>query len=256
VITLVDASSLMHRAWHAGGQSPADASDIVEHLLERSTGGSDQILLLFDGGSEKRKAIDPNYKAHRERNDELWNWIVEQQTEWQANGWACAYAPGWEADDLAASAVASMSGPIRLVTSDKDWWMLISDEVHVLRPGDWALITPQRVFEKLGVAIEHLEIYKALVGDPSDGIKGVPGIGPKRAAALIEQQTDPDLWWDAEGKSALNYRLNGQREQFELARSLVRLYTDYEHTVQPMPAPGSPADEALAQDVQGILWDF
>jgi 5'-3' exonuclease len=256
MITLVDASSLMHRAWHASGHVPADASDIVDHLLERSTSGSDQVLLLFDGGSEKRKAIDPTYKAHRERIPELWNWIVDQQTEWQANGWACAYAAGWEADDLAASAVATMEGPIRLVTSDKDWWMLISDQVHVLRPGDWSLITPQRVQELLGVPTEHLELYKALVGDPSDGIKGVAGVGAKRAAAIIAQEPDPLQWWEEDGSSTIHPRLSGQREQFELSRSLVQLYTDYVHSIHPAPVPGSLADEQLAQDMQGVLWDF
>ena len=97
---------------------------------------------------------------------------------------------GYEADDVAASVARQASGPVVVVTGDRDLVQLVDDRVRVLLAVNggmekWPLLDPAAVVERFGVAATHYVDLAVLRGDPSDGLPGVPGIGAKTAAALV-----------------------------------------------------------------------
>ncbi|MDI7267484.1 MAG: DNA polymerase I [Myxococcota bacterium] len=94
---------------------------------------------------------------------------------------------GFEADDVIATAVrrAAPERPVVIIGSDKDLCQLVSDRVLILAPDKDELIGPAEVEAKWGVPPERMVDLQALVGDASDNVPGVPGIGPKTAAQLI-----------------------------------------------------------------------
>ncbi|MFL5255099.1 MAG: 5'-3' exonuclease H3TH domain-containing protein [Rhodopila sp.] len=108
-------------------------------------------------------------------------------------GLAVAKAQGYEADDFLAAAVASeeRSGGMALVASgDRDAFQLASSRTSILHPvkaGEMARIGPAEVRERYGVEPEQVPDFIALRGDPSDKLPGARGVGPKRAAALLNQ---------------------------------------------------------------------
>jgi DNA polymerase-1 len=108
-------------------------------------------------------------------------------------GFACAKAPGYEADDFLAAAARteeSAGGSALVATSDRDAFQLVTDRVTVLQPrrGEAPTrIDPAAVRERYGVDPAQVPDFIALRGDPSDRIPGARGVGPKRAAELLAQ---------------------------------------------------------------------
>jgi DNA polymerase-1 len=104
-------------------------------------------------------------------------------------GFAVAKAPGYEADDFLAAAAAHSTGPVLVVTSDRDAFQLVNDRVTVLQPAkgvsELARIGPAEVRERYGVSPEQVPDFIALRGDSSDRIPGAPGVGPKTAATVL-----------------------------------------------------------------------
>src|SRR5262249_34241867 len=100
-------------------------------------------------------------------------------------------APGYEADDFLAAAAAAWPGPVRVVTSDRDAFQLVSDRVTILQPvkgvSELALVGPAEVRERYGVDPPQVPDFIALRGDPSDHIPGAAGVGPKKAADVLKQ---------------------------------------------------------------------
>jgi DNA polymerase-1 len=109
----------------------------------------------------------------------------------EAFGFATAKAPGYEADDFLAAAAAAWSGPVCVVTSDRDAYQLVDERVTVLAPvrgvSELARIGPAEVRERYGVEPGQVPDFIALRGDPSDRIPGAPGVGAKTAAVLLGQ---------------------------------------------------------------------
>ena len=140
-----------------------------------------------------RHEMFPDYKGHREAPPEEF----EQQIPYLLKcldilGIPAIWRDGYEADDVvAALATKAVEHDMdaMIVSADKDLFQLVSDRIHVLRPGskDMSENDPALVVEKMGVPPEQIVDYLALVGDISDNIPGVPGIGPKTAAQLLQQ---------------------------------------------------------------------
>jgi DNA polymerase-1 len=109
----------------------------------------------------------------------------------QAAGFTAAKADGYEADDFLAAAAQTWPGDVRVVTSDRDAYQLVSDRVTILQPTkgvtDMNRIDPDGVRERYGVDPEQVVDLIALRGDPSDKLPGARGIGPKKAAELLAQ---------------------------------------------------------------------
>jgi DNA polymerase-1 len=123
---------------------------------------------------------------------------------------------------------------VLIVTSDKDLSQLINDRISILAPAKgsssgFVLRQETEVFEKFGVKPELVADYLALVGDSSDNIPGVPGIGPKSAAALLNQFGPIESWGEHFEKlagSKFAAKLNGNEELLRKNLILVRLKTE------------------------------
>jgi len=139
----------------------------------------------------KRKESDQDYKSHRPKgNDDI---KYQFELSWQVLellDLPVVMAAGYEADDVLATAATEFTDRSVVVTGDKDLLALCDDpsiQVRLLRTGGHIDCGPQQCHELTSVVPEKLRDYKALAGDSSDGIPGVPGIGKKRALALLDE---------------------------------------------------------------------
>lgn len=242
MLVLIDAYSQIFRSFFAIRQlttskgEPVNALFVFTRLLLdlAKKYPSDRGAMLFDCGKvEFRLKVNPEYKANRPpMPDELkvqMPWIKEMA---EAFGWKLLFCPDYEADDLAgAFALAEKSGDVRIVSADKDLSQLVDDRIKLVSPGHGntgAFVERgvAEVKEKFGVAPELIPDYLALVGDSSDNIPGVPGIGPKSAAELLNTCGGIETWIDAQEKITIEkYRkkLDGQSELLRQNLRLVRL---------------------------------
>jgi DNA polymerase-1 len=145
----------------------------------------------------RKHAWDPNYKInHYEHPEE-----IKQQIPY-AMRWSAAFGvhpflyPGFEADDVIATLLSRhATTEARIITSDRDFYQLVSPLVRVLSPvrgtREMREVDVAGVEAAFGVRPDQVPDFKALVGDASDDIPGVPGIGPKTAAALL--RTHPTI---------------------------------------------------------------
>jgi DNA polymerase-1 len=155
-------------------------------------------FVFFDlGGSQDRLALHPEYKAHREEMPEA----LEKQLPYvkrltQAMGLGMIEQNGVESDDLLASqavALARAGEDVLVVSSDKDFAQIIGERITVLLPPPtanpklgWRHLDAAGVQEKFGVPPTQIADYLALVGDTSDNIRGIDGVGPKTAAKWLQ----------------------------------------------------------------------
>lgn len=154
-----------------------------------------QIVVAWDAGMSGREEVYAEYKAQRPPKPDLlraqWPHLTELV---EAFGYANVRVDGYEADDVIASLVAEArrrSISTVVVTGDRDAYQLVADGVAVMSTGRG--ISETKVYDREGVK-ERYGVYPELVtdlmglrGDTSDNIPGVPGIGEKTAAALLEQ---------------------------------------------------------------------
>ncbi len=200
-LILIDGSGFIFRAYHAlpplkrPDGTPVGAvygfCNILQKYLESEEGGnSSYIAVIFDAGRVTfRQKIYPEYKAHRpEPPEDLIPQfsIIRQATE--AFGLPALELDGYEADDLIASYahLAKAQGiEVIIVSSDKDLMQLIDDRVSMIDPMKNKPISVPEVVEKFGVSPSQVIDVQALIGDASDNVPGVPGIGVKTAAELI-----------------------------------------------------------------------
>jgi DNA polymerase-1 len=157
--------------------------------------------VLWDMGlPERRLALQPEYKQQREEMpDAMKPQLTFIQRLVPMLGFASLGTPGAEADDLIAAytvAARARGDEVVLATNDKDLFQLVGDGVRVYStnktdlatPADtFALLGPDAVREKWGVEPAQIADVLCLVGDASDNIPGVTGIGPKTASALIRE---------------------------------------------------------------------
>ncbi len=159
-------------------------------------------LVFFDlGGAQDRLALHPEYKAQRaEMPDALRQQIDPIKQLTRAMGLVGIEQYGVESDDvLAAQAVAFARAGHEsiIVSSDKDFAQVVSDRIKIMLPPPsanpklgWRLLDAAGVQEKFGVPPAQIADYLALIGDTSDNIPGIDGVGPKTAAKwLAEFQT-------------------------------------------------------------------
>jgi 5'-3' exonuclease len=189
-IALVDLSCLFKRTFeanpNAGGQNTLNEIVRIEERVEH-------LVICLDHPPYKRREIFPAYKANRVEPEtaEVFqkNWLREQLRE---RGYPIARVKGEEADDVIATLarIYGESWPeVWLVGADKDLAQCVTDNVLQLVPkhGERAeyFRGPAEVKEKFEVTPEQIPLFLALVGDKSDNVPGVPGIGPVKAAGLI-----------------------------------------------------------------------
>lgn len=193
--------------------------------------------MLFDCGKVGfRLALAPDYKANRPpMPDALKAQMPLIRSVASAFGWPLLQHEGYEADDLiGAIALAENDSPVHIVSSDKDLSQLIDRRVTMLVPqngnsGSFEERTVEKVQEKFGVAPELMVDYLALLGDASDNIPGVPGIGPKSAVELLNTYGCAAGWLDEPDKlrdSKFYRKLDGNWDVLRKNRELIRLKTE------------------------------
>jgi DNA polymerase-1 len=203
-VYLNDGYSLLYRAFYALPQSISTASGLPTNALY---GFTSMVLKLLDSEEEVglgvvwdagipafRLEVFPEYKAHRSAMpDELRVQLDHLDEILAAMNIPAIRAEGFEADDALATLSKQVPDDVELfvVTGDQDAMQLVDGHVKVLRTTRGVSETKtygrQEVIDEYGVTPEQIPDYKALVGDPSDNIPGVRGIGPKGAASLLQQ---------------------------------------------------------------------
>lgn len=162
----------------------------------------DHTVVFFDlGGSQDRLALHPDYKAQRaEMPEDLAKQIDPIKALTRAMGLAVVEQHGVESDDLLAScavACAARGDDVLIVSSDKDFAQIVNERIGILLPPPsaqpklgWRRLDVAGVREKFGVPPEKIPDYLALIGDTSDNIPGLSGVGPKTAIKWLERHGD------------------------------------------------------------------
>jgi len=146
--------------------------------------------VAFDGGlPAHRLQLVPDYKAQRKpMPDDLRRQLPVMREYLAAAAVPCFCLEAVEADDVLATLSARASGDVLIATSDKDMFQLVDERVSIVPlSGTLALLDAEGVHAKTGVLPAQIPDWLALTGDTADNIGGVPGVGPKTAAALLAQ---------------------------------------------------------------------
>jgi DNA polymerase I len=247
---LIDGYALIYRAFFAmisrplttsRGENTSAAWGITKFLLKiLEEHQPDYLGVVFDAGTSERHEIYAEYKATREKMPtELEASLPRVRELIEAFRVPVIELVGYEADDVIGTlAEEALERGVEtvIVSGDKDFYQLIRDGVCLLNPGrggpgaveeEW--VDLQNAHERLGVAPERVVDYLALIGDSSDNIPGVPGIGPKTAVQLIEQfgpiESILTRAGEISGKRARE-ALEQHREDALLSKRLVTIRTD------------------------------
>jgi len=203
-IAIVDAANFLYRAFfaipglRAPDGTPTNAVYGFATMLNklRREQKPDAIVIALDPHGETfRHEIYPDYKATRDAQPEdLSSQLPIFHELIDAWGLPAVEVPGFEADDVIATVVkrAPATSEILIVSTDKDLMQLVDDRVALIDTMKDRLYGPAEVEARFGVPPDRVLDLRALVGDPSDNIPGVRGIGEKGAAKLIQQWGDLD----------------------------------------------------------------
>ena len=252
---LVDGSSYLYRAFHAlppltsAAGEPTGAIVGVTNMLLKLLREYDPeyLAVVFDAkGKTFRDEIYAEYKAHRPpMPDELRSQLPALMDIVQALGLPLLQIPGVEADDVIGTLAtqANDAGMKTLVsTIDKDMAQLVDRGITLIDTMFDRVMDRERVNKKFGVEPGQIIDYLALVGDTSDNIPGVPGVGPKTAAALLGHFANIDEIYDnldevtnvtVRGAAKLGAKLEKHYDDVVLSRKLATIVTDVELDVKP-----------------------
>jgi DNA polymerase I len=235
---LVDGSGFLFRAFYAlppltrADGTPVNAVLGFCNMLYKlaSEIDCDAVVVLFDTKRKTfRNDIYADYKANRPPPpEELIPQFPLVRDATRAFGLYAVEREGYEADDLiatyAAQAVAT-GGRATIVSSDKDLMQLVGDGVVMMDPIRMTEIGPEQVAEKFGVLPDKVVEVQALAGDSTDNVPGVPGIGMKTAAQLIDEYGDLDTLLARAGEIKQPKRRQTLIDNAELARVSLKLVT-------------------------------
>jgi len=240
-LVLVDGSSYLYRAFHAmpnlsnSRNEPTGAVYGVTNMLRRLLKDYDpeQVAVVFDApGKTFRDDIYPEYKAHRPpMPDDLRSQIEQIHEIVRAMGLPLLMVEGVEADDVIGTLArqAAAEGRDALIsTGDKDMAQLVDGHVTLVDTMKDARYDRAGVQDRFGVPPERIIEYLALIGDTSDNIPGVPGVGPKTAVKWLTEYGSLDNLVahaaDIKGKAGENLR--AALGQLPLARQLATIKCD------------------------------
>ena len=244
---LLDGNSLTYRAFFAiprdmvtaSGQETNAVFGFTQMLISLLRDHEpDGVAVAFDrpGGTFRHERL-PSYKANREKQeDSLYQQLDLVRELVDAMGLLVADADGFEADDVIATlaTVARDAGrDVTVVTGDRDSYQLVEDpHVQVLYNkrgvSDYALYDEAGILERTGVRPTDYVAYAALRGDSSDNLPGVPGVGEKTAAKLVNAYGDLDGIFAAAGDQTpkLSQNLSENEERVRLNAELMVLVRD------------------------------
>jgi len=245
---LIDGSAYLFRAYHAlppltrkSDGAPVGAvagfCNMLFKLLADSRDEDNRELptpthfaVVFDHSAHSfRNDLYPEYKANRpEPPEDLRPQFPLVRDATRAFNVACVEMEGYEADDLIATyarAAERAGAETVIVSSDKDLMQLVSDRIVMWDPMKARMIDRNGVIEKFGLGPEHVIDLQALSGDSVDNVPGVPGVGPKTAAQLIEEYGSLEALLERAGEIKQTKRRENLIEHAEAARISKRLVT-------------------------------
>ena len=240
-LLLIDAYAWIYRSYYAvrplSSSKGVPTNAVLAMMrfllkLEDEFPGCDGAFVFDLGKSALRIELAPDYKANRPpMPDDMKPQIPLIRELIHAFGWPFVEYEGYEADDLIAGLVRAFPEPeIRIVSGDKDLSQLIDARVEMLTPSkdgrDLVVRGEKETLEKFGVPPSAIADYLALVGDTSDNIPGIEGVGPKTAAKLLTEFGSIDAMLDAPErieKESLRKKIVDGAERLALNRKLVRL---------------------------------
>ncbi len=268
LLVLIDGSSYLYRAFHAmppltnsQGQATGAIYGVINMLRTLIDEYSpDYVAVVFDAkGKTFRDEMFDQYKANRPpMPDELRTQIEPLHAVVRAMGLPCIVKAGVEADDVIGTlAQQAAACGIRSVisTGDKDMAQLVNEHITLINTMNNKKLDRTGVIEKFGLPPEQIIDYLALIGDTSDNIPGIPGVGPKTAVKWFTQYGSLDeIIKQADtikGKIGEKFRAN--MAQLPLSRQLTTIKLDVPLTETPETLQAQPADtDALRELFQQL----
>ena len=272
-LLIIDGHAYAYRAFHAirslrspSGRPTNAIYGFVKMLAKmRSAIEPTHLIVVWDGGlSAQRISVLPEYKAQRPAMpDDLKPQLDEIVGYLQAAGVATFCREGVEADDYIAclarrAAAAGMT--VVIASSDKDFMQLVSARIGLLNPNDKseAVWTDEQVRARSGVEPSQILDWLSLSGDSVDNIPGVPGVGPKTAAGLLQQFGSVAQLYARLGEvksDKLRSALRDAAEAVQRNRELIRLRDDLPCEFSPDALAGKAADAGRLRELYQ-RWGF
>lgn len=221
----------------------------------------DATTVFFDlGGSKRHLELHADYKAQRkEMPKELEQQIPQLKTLTRLMGYKLVEQHGVESDDLLAAEAVTLAKDghdALIVSSDKDFAQIVGDRVAIMLPppsgnpkAGWRRLDAAGVKEKFGVPPSQIADYLALIGDTSDNIPGLEGVGPKTASKWLEQHGS------LEGVLAKAGEISPERFRTAVAEHADRLRMNLKLTTLDLSLPVVPM-EKFTPDLEGLLRFF
>ncbi|MFZ5697552.1 MAG: DNA polymerase I [Pseudomonadota bacterium] len=269
-LILVDGSSYLYRAFHAlpplansKGQSTGAVKGVLNMLKSLlKEYAPTHMAVVFDApGKTFRDALFSEYKAHRpSMPEDLRSQVQPLQAAIRALGIPLIVEAGVEADDVIGTlAMRAKRGGRKTVisTGDKDMAQLVDDDITLVNTMHNIKLDRQGVIDKYGIPPEHVIDFLALMGDSSDNIPGVEGIGEKTALALVAGLGSVEnIYADTAKIATLSFRgakqlpakLDAQRDAAFLSKQLATIHTDVQikESIDDL-VLGEPDRDALAE---------
>ncbi|MEK7555574.1 MAG: 5'-3' exonuclease H3TH domain-containing protein [Patescibacteria group bacterium] len=268
-LLLIDANALIHRCFHAlppftnksgkpTGALYGLASILIRIFREQRF---DFMVAFFDRPEPTfRKEAFDDYKAHRPKApDELVSQIIEAHRLFESFHIKTFEIPGLEADDLIGTAAEKLKKlpdlRIIILTGDLDTLQLVEDDndkvlVETLKKGvsETIIYNEAAIKERYGIKPSQLPDYKGLVGDASDNIPGVPGIGPKTATLLINKYNNLENLLEKGGREKSYKKIFEFQDQALLSRNLsvIRRDAPLDLNIDDLKYLGLPKNEVIS----------
>jgi DNA polymerase-1 len=258
-LLIIDGDSFAHRFYHAlpktirraDGKGAGAIVGFANFLLRLYQTERPRAVIIgwdtLEVPTERHKQF-PAYQSGREFEDALLDQLEVLPEFIAACGFANAKAPGYEADDFLAAAVAAeerRGGTALVASGDRDTFQLASETTTILFPlrgGEIARIGPAEVRERYGVDPKQVPDFIALRGDPSDKLPGARGVGPKGAADLLGR------YGTLEGILAAG-RFSAEADMLRLYRSIATM-----NAAAPLPSLGSQTPTWAKASVLARTW--
>ncbi|MDX2165351.1 MAG: DNA polymerase I [Gammaproteobacteria bacterium] len=237
-LILIDGSSYLYRAFHAlpplvnsQGQHTGAIYGVINMIKKlHAEHQPDEMAVIFDTKEKTfRDDLYEKYKANREAMpDELQSQIEPLYELIRAMGIPLLFVHGVEADDVIGTLAKHSKHPVIISTGDKDMAQLVNKNISLVNTMNNNILDENGVFEKFGVHPDQIIDYLTLIGDTSDNVPGVPGVGPKTAAKWLSQYKTLDNiikhHKDIPGK--IQGALEKHIPEFELTKKLVTIKCD------------------------------
>jgi len=251
-ILCIDCNYFLHRFWFSGAgvEAAVGVATWIQRTVERlKEKGLTDCACCFDSKINHRKEFtkdwEDRYKDRPPKDAELVQQLNLVHELLEGRGFACVVVEGMEADDVMASFAKQFEGRVTLLTQDKDCRQCLSEKCNMLLDIKWAedettgehlpdykWLTAKQHTEATGIPPGQWVEYQTIMGDATDGIKGVIGIGEKGSADLVKlfgtveaaiaaAKADDERIKPAKRKALIEFE-----SKLEVTRKLVRLRTD------------------------------